>query len=345
MRAYLLTPLLAFAISATAQYSGPESVEYDPVGDRYFVSNTGNGTISVRTQAGAVSTFASVSTGGPHGLEVKGDTLFACSGSRLLGFLLADGMQVFNLDLGGGFNNGITTDGVHVYVTDFSGRKIFKVDPAANTFTTLVNNTGNTPNGIVFDPEMDRLWVVGWGSSAFIRSYDRVSGDQLSTFTTALGNIDGVTLDCNGDLLVASWSPNRISRFEKTFTQPVATVLSTGLSSPADIDYDTLNKVICIPNSGSNTVTLHSYTCSGVGVDERDQVSRTVIGPVPANDQLHVLQLEDGRWDYRILAIDGAIVRSGTLTRGSAINLGGLASGVYVLALPQRGERLPFTKE
>ena len=32
--------LMLISLPAAAQYSGPESVEYDPVGDRYFVSNT-----------------------------------------------------------------------------------------------------------------------------------------------------------------------------------------------------------------------------------------------------------------------------------------------------------------
>ena len=41
-----------------AQYSGPESVEYDAAGDRYLVSNTGSSSIKQRDQLGTVTNFA-----------------------------------------------------------------------------------------------------------------------------------------------------------------------------------------------------------------------------------------------------------------------------------------------
>jgi hypothetical protein len=46
--------LFATAAVAQAQYQGPGSVEYDPVGDRYFVSNTGSSLIRQQDQAGTV---------------------------------------------------------------------------------------------------------------------------------------------------------------------------------------------------------------------------------------------------------------------------------------------------
>src|SRR5436190_420804 len=96
MRAPLLFPLLLTCCTGNAQYSGPESVEYDAVGDRYFVSNTGSSLIKVRSQAGVVTDFVSVSPA-PYGLEIKGDTLFACSGGSVKGYLLSNATQVFNL--------------------------------------------------------------------------------------------------------------------------------------------------------------------------------------------------------------------------------------------------------
>src|SRR6185436_8553396 len=153
---FLFAAALCGPLELLSQYNGPESVEYDPVGDRYFISNTGDNTIKQRDQAGTVTAFASVSPA-PYGLEIMGDTLFACSGGSVKGYLLSTGAQVFNLNLGGTFLNGITTDGTYLYATDFTQEKIFRVDVTAASFITWVADTDGTPNGIVFDGDNARL--------------------------------------------------------------------------------------------------------------------------------------------------------------------------------------------
>lgn len=338
--------LLAFcsiSLAIAQTLDGPESVEYDPVGDRYFISNTGNGQILQRDQAGVLSNFAA-SAPSPYGLEIMGDTLFACCGGRVKGFLLSDGSQVFNLELGGSFLNGITTDGTYLYVTDFSAKKILKVDVADNSFTELVANTVNTPNGIVFDPTMLRLWVAGWGSNALVKSYDPSNGEQLSSFTTNVGSIDGITLDCNGDLLLASWSPNRITRYETSFTLPPTTILSSGLSSPADIDYDEVNHRICIPNSGNDSVLLHEYTACSVGVPTLlpDAIQ---VAPNPTDGLLRYGSSLPVGSRYQVVDLRGAVVATGRSDGEGAVDVSGLAPGTYVLEVPGHALRARFVRQ
>lgn len=325
------TPLFLLLSTATfAQYSGPESVEYDPVGDRYFVSNVQSGQIVERSQAGATSTFATVSHA-PYGLEIMGEVLYACSGGGVKGYALADAALVFNLSLGGGFSNGITTDGTFLYVTDFSGKRILKVDPATTSYEVLVANTGNTPNGIVFDPVRDRLWVAGWGSSALIKAYDRVEGTQLSSFTTSVGSIDGITLDCNGKLLAASWSPARITRFDPEQMANAVTVLNSGLSSPADIDYDAVNDRVCIPNSGNSTVLLHPYGCS-TGVVEAEAWPLG-IAPNPATDRVQVTGRAVAGAHCVVRDLQGRTVLALRLRADGLVDVAALPAGTYVVEL------------
>ncbi len=262
-----LQTLLAagLALAATAQYASPESVEHDAAGDRYFVSNLDDGTIKQRDQAGNVTPFASVSPD-PYGLEILGDTLYACSGGRVKGYLLATGALVFNLNLGGGFLNGITTDGRYLYVTDFSAQRIFRVDPPAATFTTWVASTGGTPNGIVYDPQSDALLVAFWGTGAVVRGYDRATAAITGTLSTGLGNIDGIAIECHGLVVISSWSPNRITRFEWGVASPqFENLLVPGLSQPADIDYDVVHDRICIPSGGNDQVILFDLADCATG--------------------------------------------------------------------------------
>lgn len=312
-RPLLLGPVLGLSMSLSAQYTDPESVEHDPIGDRYFVSNLGDGTIKQRDQAGTVTPFASVSPD-PYGLEILGDTLYACSGGRVKGYLLSDGSQVFDLNTGGGFLNGITTDGHFLYVTDFSGQQIFRVEPSTASFITWVSSTGGTPNGIVYEPVSDALLVAYWGPGAIVRGYDRATAAITGTVSTGVGSIDGITLECHGLVVISSWSPNRISRFEWGIVSPqFEDLMVPGLSQPADIDFDTVHDRICIPSGGNDQVILFDLA----------DCATAVPGPSPS-DAFTVSLTEDGRalrfqglpleaTAYRLLDVTGRLLDAGRL--------------------------------
>ncbi|MEO8588882.1 MAG: SMP-30/gluconolactonase/LRE family protein [Flavobacteriales bacterium] len=343
MRPSFLLPLLLTCCTGNAQYNGPESVEYDAAGDRYFVSNTGSSLIKARSQAGVVTDFVSVSPA-PYGLEIKGDTLFACSGGSVKGYRLSDATQVFNLNLGGTFLNGITTDGTYIYTTDFTATKIFKVDPAAGTFTTLVASTSGTPNGIVWDATGDRLVTVFWGSNAPIKAYDRNSGASTTLLANSgVGNIDGVTIDCQGNFLIASWSPNRITRFEPTFTQAGVDVGVPGLSHPADIGFDHVNDRICIPNASGNTVTLFDVDCS-TGMIERTTPQIKVI-PNPTTGLVSIEPGFSRDEPYILLDGRGLMVGGGTLRSHARMDISALSPGPYVLDFTRAGRSVRVVKE
>ena len=330
-------------VATMAQYSGPESVEYDPVGDRYFVSNTGSGVIKVRTQGGAVSDFVSVSPA-PYGLEIMGDTLFACSGGSVKGYLLSTAAQVFNRDLGGSFCNGITTDGRFLYVTDFSATRIFKVDVANNAHTTLVTNTVGTPNGIVWDAVAERLVVVYWGTNAPVKAFDRTTGASTTLIAnTGLSNIDGVTIDCAGRFLLASWSPDRITRYDADLVGPGVDLMVPGLNNPADIDFDLVNDRICIPNSGSNTVTLFDVDCS-TGVKELSEVAMKAI-PNPATDILRFEPATDRPERYMVLDGRGLLIAGGVLSAGAQLDISALAAGIYTIQFTRTGGSVRVVKQ
>lgn len=335
--------LFLFAATlAQAQYQGPESVEYDPVGDRYFVSNTGSSLIRQQDQAGTVTNFVSVSPA-PYGLELKGDTLFACSGGSVKGYSTSDGSLVFNRNVGGSFLNGITTDGTFLYVTDFSATRIIKVDVANNTHSTLVANTAGTPNGIVWDPIGERLVVVFWGSSAPIKAFDRLTGAATTLVAnTGLSNIDGITIDCFGNFLMASWSPDRITSYEPSFTEAGVNLGVTGLNNPADIDFDEVNGRVCIPNTGSNTVTLFDVDCS-TSIVERAANTVQVI-PNPTSGLVRLDPPLTTTEPYMVFDARGLLIAGGTAQPREWIDLQGLPAGSYYIHFGRLGHQVRLVK-
>jgi DNA-binding beta-propeller fold protein YncE len=334
---------LALGLAAQAQYNGPESVEYDPVGDRYFVSNTQSQTIKVRAQDATVSTFVQVGAA-PYGLEILADTLYACVGGRVKGYALADAALVFDLDLGATFLNGITTDGTYLYCTDFSAGRILKVDPTSATFELLVPNTQGTPNGIVHRPGTEELLVAYWGANAAVRSFDRTTGATIGQVNTSLTNIDGITFDCLGRVLVASWSPDRITAFDWGVISPVFTDLMVpGLNNPADIDFDQVHGRVCIPNSGSNTVQLAEVDCSTGLSAPRTFVTRVL--PNPTTGLVRFDPPMEHPEPYMVLDARGCLQATGTLRAHATMDLAPLPDGLYTIVFSRRAQQVRVVKE
>ncbi len=312
-------------------------MEYDTIGNRCFVSCTGSNAIKQRAADGTVTDFVAGISGAPYGIELKGDTLFACVGGGLKGYLLADGTEVFALDLGATFLNGLTTDGVLLYTTDFSAKKVYRVDPSAGTFDVLVNNTISTPNGIVYDAAQDRLVMVAWGSNATLKAVDKQTGAVSTLTTTTLTNIDGITIDCHGNFIVASWSPDKLTSYEPTFTAPAVDLGALGLNNPADIDFDEVNGGIWAPNSGSNTVTFHAMPECSVGVNDvpgAQGYTTIQARPNPTDGLIHIDLPLTAPTPFLVLNDRGLLIASGTLKPYGMLDVSSLASGVYVIDLP-----------
>ncbi len=253
----LIIPLFCF----TQNYNGPESVEYNSNSGSYYISNSYNGQILELDSSNNLSVFASNLVNGPHGLEIVDNILYACSGSRLKGYNLANGNQVLNFNIGGTFLNGITQysdgSGSYLFLTDFTSRKLYRYR-IEDEWISSICDFPRSPNGVFLDPMYNSLYVVTWGNNAEIYEVDFTTEEFYTATTTDLNNLDGITMDECGNFLISAWSTNAIHRFNNDFSENE--IIIDGLSSPADIIYDQLNNVIVIPNSGNNTVEFASYS-------------------------------------------------------------------------------------
>src|SRR5204863_326764 len=268
MRKILFLLFFCAAVSVTAQtYNGPESVVYDSANNRYFISHNGANQILARDSVGTLTIFTSNISSGPHGLEIVGNTLYACDGAYMKGFDLTTAALVMNLNVGATFLNGICTDGgIYLYATDFTAKKIFKINTVAQTYTTFVTGLVKSPNGIIYDGTNNRIIWVTWGTSAPIMQA-LLSDSTVSQVTaTTLGSCDGIVRDGSGNYYVSAWNTQSVYKFNSMFSAaPVAVI--TGLSSPADIYYNLMDDSLVCPNAGNNTVTFY-YMGASTGIDD-----------------------------------------------------------------------------
>lgn len=237
-----------------------ESVEYDAVNNRFFVSNSNS--IIQRSSNGTLSYFGNGAAS--YGMEVMGNTLFVIQGSGVYGYDLTSEQEVMSIIIpGASFLNGMTNNGVDkIYVTDFSSSKIHEInvsDLSNPTTQVIVANTNSTPNGIVYDAANNRLIFVNWGSNAPIKAVD-LSDNSVSTLTTTpYGNIDGIDEDNDGNYYISYWSSgSHISKYDADFANAPETITVSGISNPADICYAKEIDTLAIPHSG-NQLTFLSF--------------------------------------------------------------------------------------
>jgi hypothetical protein len=310
----LLSALIAVLIATPTLAQTPsniEAVEYDPNGSQWFVSCGASTMLSTSDLGDTWEYFGSAHA--THGMEVMGNVLFVLDNNLIRAYDINTADQIGSASvIGAGFLNGMGNDGNGMLIiSDFYTGRILKVDatdPADMIVSTLVGNTGTTPNGIVVDTENGRAVIVNWGGNADILAVDLETGAVTTLVNgTGLGNCDGIDMDSDGRYYVSSWIPNRITRFSNDFSQ-TETVVSSGLNSPADISFDETNHILGVANSGSDQVTFHQFEAEIIGVDIIDSNEESEVALIGNNLAFEVSQ--PGNYNISAFTLSGKLLDS-----------------------------------
>jgi hypothetical protein len=346
LRFFLLCGLIFIGLPRlNAQtFSSPESVTYDAARRQWLVSQNGANRIDAfRPGTGGLSTLTTGISSGPHGLEVVGDTVYACDGGRIKGFALPTGTPVFNVNLNASFLNGLTTDGRHyLFATDFSTRKIYRINLRTGAFNALTTLT-RTPNGVLYDGSANRLVVVTWGSNAPIQAVSLADSTVSTLQTTTLSNCDGLTRDPAGNWYVSAWGTNALHRLAPDFSAPPVQVMS-GLSNPADIAANASGDSIAIPNAGSaNNVVFFTGTLTGLTAPTPDLLPLTC-WPNPATTSMTLTLPTPVAGDATLVVLDatGRTVRRQALggVTATVVPRAGLPAGFYRALVLDAGQQV-----
>jgi hypothetical protein len=343
--------ILLGSAEITAQVFRGESVEYHHGSKRWFTSSNGT-SILQRDSSGSVSYFG---TGlkASYGMEISQNTLFAIDGKVIYGYDLNSAAKVMTANLtGANFLNGLAHDGDHtLYATDFGSNKIYKVDVqnfANPVITTLVANTQQQPNGIVWDKLNQRLLFVTWGTNARVKAVDPITANITDILTTSLGSIDGIDHDAIGRHYLASWTPARITRYDANWTNPVTIAVPGGVSSPADIAYAEEIDTLGVP-VGNGAVKFVGFAPVSATQTIQESILELNLTPNPAfvqsNLSFKLLQAEMVQVDlYSPLGVSLRNIHSGRLASGELsfnIRTSDLNNGIYHIAI--RGESFSET--
>ena len=344
---FILAFIFLLSSASLAQFTSPESVTYDSVYNRWLVTNSG-GVIKQRSSNGTVTDFAPAGSGS-HAIRIYNGVAYACVGNRIKGFSLASGSEVFNVLLSGAsFLNGMGIDkntGI-AYISDFTGQRIYKLNLNTQAWWIYVPTASGQPNGVYVDSPRNRLLICYWGTNAAIKSVN-LSDSSLTTITnTGYNNCDGIYLDRYDNVYLSSWSPApaKIIRYDINFSGSPVVVINSGLANPADIFINKFADTLGVPNSGSNTVTFHNISITGItpinsSIPEKYSLGQNYPNPFNPATNIQIDVAQSGFTKLYVYDMLGRIVSTlvnENLTAGSYKvnwNASGFTSGVYFYRL------------
>jgi len=287
MKLFITILSATFSLSCFCQsINSTEAVEYDPTENRFLITN---GSSILQQNSGSDDLEFFGSTGAGYGMEVMNNRLISISGTGNQPVIISDlnsESQINSFTIPGtGFLNGMASDPStnRIWITDFSNNDVIEVDitdEMSPVISTVVSNTGCTPNGITYEEANDRLVFVCW-TGGDVKQVNLPDYDVSTLVDTGLSNIDGIDHDEDGNFYISSWSPTRITKLSSDFSVE-ETISASGLNQPADISYAVQIDTLAVANSGNATIS-YIYLGDPLGVGEFKLNSDISLYPNPVS--------------------------------------------------------------
>ena len=254
--------------------NGPEGIVFDATHNRYLVANAGNGRIVQIDSNGVQSNFLTgISL--PLGMHIVDSILYISTNSPAVvkGFDLDSSKNVMNVPIPSALGlSGISSDtSGNLYVAN-QGGSIYKVRINSQTYSTFANSgLPGGPQGVLVEPDKNRLLVVGFQSNSPIVAVSLSDSTVSNVVNTSIGQFSTIIRDDDNNYYVSSWRTGAVHKYDPYFTNPPV-LFSDGHSQPTGLCYTIHNRVLAVSNYGSNTVSF-------IPVDPNSVEELTAINP------------------------------------------------------------------
>jgi DNA-binding beta-propeller fold protein YncE len=239
---------------------GPESIL--KVGDKLFVSNMRGGFISELSTDGKFiqKKFQKTVLHAPKGLAAMNNIVYVTDTSRVVGFDINSGEQVFELAVPAAtFLNDLCTAGKdRLAVSDSRSGNISLINTSNKTIQFLGSIAG--ANGVTYHEQTKELFACGVGpqmngqGKLYVKNLTR--NDTLFTElqNSPTGFFDGIELMDDDHLIVDDWSHNgRLFVYDLKNNSSTSYTVNCGT---ADLYYDKKSGNVYIPDLPANRIVI-----------------------------------------------------------------------------------------
>lgn len=256
--------VLIFTGSLTAQYVQPESVIWDNVNKRYYISNAGSGTIVMRDWGGTAHSAWASQLIQPKAMLIIDSTLYVLDYTTIKTYNINTARFLKNETVPGAtFLNDFCMDAEgNFYMTDTYDNSIIKYDKKHDKYIKLpLKGFIEKPNGIILDS--NRLVIVSFRPKSPIQAISLDDYKVTTLVKTDIDYMDGITKDGKGNVYISAWvdqnpGSGKVYRMKDDFTGDIETVI-TNLDGPADIYYNQLSDTLVVPNMDGNWVGFYPF--------------------------------------------------------------------------------------
>jgi len=239
---------------------GPESVL--KVGDKIFVSNMRGGFISELSADGKFirKHFQKTVLHSPRGLAAMNNTIYVTDTSRVVGFNVNSGEQIFELPIPAAtFLNDLCTAGQNeLAVSDSRSGNISLINPSNKSIQFLGSIAG--ANGVTYNDETNQLFACGVGlqmngqGKLFVKDLTKTDTLFTELQNSPIGFFDGIELMDDDHLIVDDWSHNgRLFVYDLRKHSNTSYTINCGT---ADLYYDKSSGNVYVPDLTKNRIVI-----------------------------------------------------------------------------------------
>ena len=290
------------------ELQSPYSFVHDPLDKGYFISSVNgeaenadnNGFITKLDPNGKLLNLKFIQGGkddvtlhAPKGMAVVGHVLYVADLDTLRGFDTTTGKSVLTLTIRSSTAlqseppqaslSDVTFDGKgHLYCSDQKANTIYRVDPAAQTFSVLVTDRALAgPSGLVVHPKSGQIIAVSWDKGKISEiSPDGVVTELFSNgfFSNRFQNLRGVDFDRWGNMYVSDFTTGKVWRmsWDKRFQ-----VIAEFLPSPGDLSIDRANNLILVPFELAHAAEMNGLETPSDGKPKQEKRTLADYGFIP----------------------------------------------------------------
>jgi PKD repeat protein len=243
-------------------FDGPESVAFDSLSNCYFISNCIEGSV-IRIDNYGDTGYFQTGLGHAYGNCIKDNIFYVSTDEHFKGFDMATGEEIYDLHIPIATRNldGVTYDTSGYFYVLCTGGTLYRINLDELTYEVLVSGGfPNSPQDIIFDKFNNRILVASYAGGSDIMQVSLPDGTLSSAGATVTGLFDGISIDAEGYIYLAShYTPGIVYRYNNDFTVGPE-LISNNYDQPAGLDYNVRDDILVVPVFVSDEVDfIHLY--------------------------------------------------------------------------------------